>query len=248
MHSPRMLTFARYAIALSALLALCACSELQKLFPPQAKSAPAVKVRSVDAADYVTHLALANATLDHGGTFSEIASDMQAIQSYTQQKKTRPASLPLAVMEYTGKDGKAHKTMAPLSEQNNFSALKKIWSHLETSGSSLKEIRLVKASITSSSALPAKGKDEAATRQALSERKQVVLAAGAKLPALDEAKTYLTLLKFFTASQNRDGAYICADNAKRLLPAVYAGDKAAADQLAKDLSAAEIELREKMPY
>ena len=55
-------------------------------------------------------------------------------------------------------------------------------------------------------------------------------------------------MRFFTEAQQRDAAYICADNIRRMLPAISQSDPQAFEQLAKDMETAEVELHQKMPY
>lgn len=249
MENHRLSNIIRYGIAVSVLLALCACADFQKLFSHSAKGHTATKSLSGAAREYVTDLAIANIVLENGGSVSDVADEVQSIQSFTQQKKPQTASVTIMVLEYADKGGKNRKSLAPLGEQGNFSAVSKVWAHLDASSYSLKDIRVLKASVSSGVPFKTKGKDDASIGQMLADRKQAVLANAHKISAVDDAQMQLSLLKFFMAAGHKDAAYICADNAKRLLPAVNAaGDKAAADQLARDLSSAESELRQKMPY
>lgn len=229
-------------LCVASLLALSGCD---MLFSKHEKtSTRQSKISTYDAATFTEAVSVARITLAAGGTISDIAPQAKIIEGFTRQKKTGPAAITLAVLEYTV-DGKTQRALSPLND----AALGDVMTTLNNSTSyKLKEVKVLGANIAPG--VPMKiEKDLPTAREVVEARHQAIITNGYSLPAAHEAKQQMKLLRFFMDSKNRDAAYIAADNTKRLLSSLSQDkDAEGANQLAKELEALEGELRQSMPY
>jgi len=238
-----------YGLVCMALLALSACDILYGAKKPAPKQpVKAAKVQVYDAKTFVEHLSIARITLENGGSASDIADDAKVIEAYTKQKKVKSTSLLLAVLEYTGSDGQAKRAIAPVTEGGNFGALSNVLTPLNSTSYKLKDVRIVGASVAPGLPVKISGQDTPAIKQAIDARHQAIAGGAHKIAAAKEASLQLKLVRFFMGAQQRDAAYICADNVKRLLSGIPKQESATTTQLAKELETTEGELRRTMPY
>ncbi len=239
----------RYGLMMLALAALSGCADFASLFSRGDKHHTGTS-QKIDAAAFIEDLSIARITLENGGDLSSISNERKTIEGYSKQKKNKPANLTLLIFEYDNGHGKAKRAIAPVSEKSNLDALSNVLTALNATSYKLKDVRVVGASVTSGAAMKLTGKDLPAVTEAIEARHQLIISNTHKIPPLQEAKQQLKLLHFFIGSRQRDAAYICADNTKRLLATVSqeGSDAAAGAPLTKDLEIAEGQLRQSMPY
>lgn len=250
MFTHPLIKTAYLGVIIAAVISLAGCADIQGMFKTTSKPVvKTVKTQKYDASAFVEHLSVARITLENGGSLSDIADNSKVIESYTKQKKASSGSMKLVVLEYTA-NGKAQRAIAPLNENKNLNALSNVLTPLGTASYKLKDVYVRGVSVSPGLPLKISGQDSAAVKQAIDTRHEAIINSAHKVSALEDARLQLKLLRFFTSTQQRDAAYICADNTKRLLSSLpqqgTEGDKI--NQLARELEAAEGELRQKMPY
>lgn len=239
----------RYGLIILALATLSGCADFASLFSRGNKHHTGTS-QKYDAASFIEDLSIARITLENGGDLSSISSERKTIEGYSKQTKIKPTNLTLLIFEYNNSQEKPKRAIAPVREKADLDAVSNVLTSLNATSYKLKDVRVVGASITSGAAIKITGKDLPTTIEAIEARHQLIISNAHKIPALQELKLQLKLLHFFIGAQQRDAAYICADNAKRLLATVSqeGSDAAVAAPLAKDLETAEGQLRRSMPY
>lgn len=201
-----------------------------------------------DAVDYLTSLSEANVILNNGGTFTDVMDDAKVVESYAGDH-ARASRMMVAILEYRTKAGKNRRSTTPLADSDDFEGLSRILAQMDAYEDDLKDVKVVSVPVSPGTAFEMKDLNQDALRDVLDTRERSIIDNARKLTPMQEARQQLALLKYFTATQHRDAAYICADNVKRLLAAVHdTTDEASVDQLNHDLETAEGDLRQKMPY
>jgi hypothetical protein len=233
------------------MVALSACSTMPQ-WMPHMPSMPwnhqaSHKENDSYAANFTTSLSSAVIKLEHGGTLDDISEDTDVIKIYTARTHAKPARITVAVLDYHS-DNEKHKIIIPLDR--NLHSVSDITYELSKSPYTLSDISVVNVKVSAGSPIKIKKQDSAALLQSLKARQQTILASATKLPTLDDARQQLALLRFFIDHQQQDGAYLCADNAKRLLATAAHNDQDMDmdNQLTQELNDLEGRLREEMPY
>jgi len=244
-------TIIRPALLVLSVLALSSCGFVAGLFPPKHQAAHAKPYKKTyDASTFIDELAKGKLALEHDGTLADISDTVEILDHYTAQKHTKPAHMILAVLEYTSAKGK-QKIIAPLPDKGqDFSALSEITAQLDKFPHTFSDVVVFKATVMPQPPLNLAGKDQTSVLEALQARQQDILASTSKLSGLDDAREQLALLSFFMDHHQKEGAYLCADNAKRVLASAArnSADIQADNQLTQVLNALEGRLRQEMPY
>lgn len=235
----------RYTLLIASLVMLTSCADFFK--HSSKHPAKTVATQKYNSSDFIEHLSIANTTLESGGSLSDIANDAKVLEAYSKQKNTKTVKHTIVILEYTDNNDKNHRVMAPVSNAS-LSTVSEVMDVLDNKTYKLKDIKVAAASVAPGAPIKITGQELPVAKEIIAARSQAIMVNSTKLPALQEAKLQLKLLRFFIAGQKRDAAYIAADNTKRLLLNIHDKGNAEVTELAKDLEAAEGELHQKMPY
>jgi hypothetical protein len=236
------------------MLGLNGCSTISDLLAPFTKQhvshAPTSR-KTYDAENFVSSLSKAELMLANGDSIETLGDNLDIIKQYTAKKNTKPSRLVIAAVEYQSSEGKK-KIMIPLPDsKQDVPALQDIMTQFDRTRHNVTDILIRDVVIAPKPPVRTiKDENPASLLQVLQNRQQVILASAGKVNEQEEAKDQLLLLGLFMKAKQKDAAYLCADNAKRLLarPAKNDAERLEKNQMTEQLSSLEGRLRQEMPY
>jgi hypothetical protein len=241
--------FARFTICISMLLALASCAELANLFKQQPKSAVSgAAQRQQEASEFMYHLSVAGIFLENARPAKEISNNVRVVEHYTS---TRPVTVPAAIIEYRSNAAGLQRVIAPLpANAKDLSYLSKLMERVNKFPHTLSDISLASITAKPGATVKLPVKDAEKSLAAIYAKRDELIAGKSQLAILDEARLQIAMLKLFIKQKNKDAAYLCTADLKRLLAKATqdGSDAKTTDALSQEFATLEGQLRTSMPY
>lgn len=241
--------FMRLALCISTLLVLASCAELADLFKQQPKSTvSSVAQRQQEASEFMYHLSVAGIFLENARPVKEISNNTRVVERYAPVK---PVAIPAAIIEYRSKAAGMQRIIAPLTANaKDLPHLSKLMERVNKFPHTLSDISLASITIKPGAAVKLPAKDAEKSLAAIYTKRDELIAGKSQLAILDEARMQIAMLKLFIKQKNKDAAYLCTSDLKRLLAKATqdGSDAKATDALSQEFSIIEGQLRTSMPY
>lgn len=256
------LFFRRLVMVLPLPLLLCSCGINQEQGQPQGKQAqreqeaPKLEAAIVYQPDaYLLHLSLAGLALQSApASVGASAADFDIARAYSNQRPEENITQSVVVMEYTVKGQGAHSNIVvPFDLSGSaaeFPALEEAMQRLDALSYTMNDLRLVMITLPPPAPLADEGSSAEGARKLVEERLQPLIKTASPLPAVEQARVSLNLLRFFMRHSSKEPAYLTMENAKQSLAAAEAegSDPKYLRRLSQELETEEGQLYKTMPF